>query len=266
MTPSTVASRRATWGQDALQLVADLRRAARGQGGEPWRIAYLAGAKVEAIRSSSTFLLLTTGVRPGCTEHIRIDPEADGVGQADIDAIAWHMDQDARRGDLEDGERDWLPAGPLLVDPLFAALLGKAGMDEEALRWRIEAAVEGDGARGRRATMVPMPAGLGTTRVGITIRMNEVGAEFHLPCTTRATWKSGFLVVERDQGPMPETVLLGMRGRPLAEIVDHPLATDAPAIRVTGAVDGAGRLGITTDARSPCRLQPIGRPPTTAAQ
>lgn len=257
MRPSTIASRRATWGDDARQLVADLRRAARGEGGEPWRIAYLAGARIEPVKSEKLIMLRTAGIKPGTTNLLMIGLGTDTVSQQDVDAIAWHMDQDARRGDEDPDERERLPAGTLLVDPLFATLLGQAGVDERSLRCQLESTLETIEMRRRRATPLRMPYGFGTPWVQVVFNMNEIRAEFDMPGTSRATWKSGYLDIERGNDPLPETMLLGMRGRALADIVDHPLVRQTPGIRITGAVNANGRLGLTTDARSPVHLQAI---------
>jgi len=261
MQPTTIASRRAVWGGDARQLVADLVRAGSGGGGETWRIAYLAGARAEPVKGAVD--LITARVRPHLQHRVRIRLDGTPPGQGDIDALCWHMDQDARTGDREPDERETLPAGALLVDPLFAAALAAAGMDEQSLRNEIEAREDGVGARGRRIQPLRLRGGSPVAWADLEFHMNEVRASFDLPGGRRARWKAGYLEIETGPDPIPETVMLGARGRTLRDTIDHPLIRAATEIRVTGVSQVGGAMALTTDARAPSRLTTI--PPRARA-
>lgn len=252
MQPSTVASRRRLWGNDARQLVSDLAKAARGEGGEPWRIAYIAGAGVGNIANGALPLRLHR-IKPHMPSKVGVRLDGTQPTLKEIDAITWHMDQDVKRGDED--EVSPLPAGPLLTDAVTAGLLQAAGKDEIFIRNQIESEIY-NGNANRRSHIVSLRTNEQTTRVELEFNMNEVRAKFILPGGAGARWRNGYLETDIGANPIPETMMLGMRKHLLRDVIKHPLFERTDII-ITSATHNGNAIGINTNANTPAQLVPI---------
>lgn len=248
--PTTPGTRRALWGGDALRLVEDLQRYAQGEGREsfpPWRIGYMSGLRDVKDRGSDGYSARIHRQEPHRDCEILI-PKQGRPGSALLDKLAWHLDQDVRRYELDDCDLTdpWhrLPSGPLLVDPLFATALSDAHVDERRL-----CALIADARDFGIRRVVEISLGERTTISwpNVAIRMNEVHVRFKLPGTLTTYWSNGHLVV--DVQDIPETIAVSAKGRMLSELVEHEMiARSAPitVAAITRAPDGT--YSIATDA------------------
>lgn len=249
--PTTPESRRATWRDDAVRLVEDMQRWARGEGSDsfpPWRIGYMSGLSEVKRQPDGSFTARTHRREPNKPYGEIVIPDKGRPGAALLDIICWHLDQDVRRYELdpEDPDDTWhrLPSGPLLVDPMFRTAMDDAGMDEMALCRRM---VDADGFGTKREISTSMGPKATVSWPILNIRMNEVHAKFDLPGIEGATWSRGHLRIRLDD--LPHTVAIAARGRALAEVVDHDMIRRSGNIMVTAITHRAdGTYTIATDA------------------
>lgn len=249
--PSTPSSRRAMWRADAVDLVDRFTKAKAGQGSSsfpPWRIGYMAG--LSDVKETTTGYEATM---QRTAPNISVERVSIPVGKAPtgalLDRLCWHFEQDVAR--YSEYERDmddpwWLlPAKPLLVDPVMATLLGDAGIDEIALRQRV---VDNEHLATRRDLTVRLDARLGVHSFTASFRMNEMRAVYRLP-ESKAQWRKG--VIEIDDHHVPETLKAAARGRPVRDLVSHPLLDMHEDLIVTSVTETDGKVRIATSATSP---------------
>lgn len=255
--PTTPASRREIWREDAMRLVTEFQDWKAGRGREsfpPWRIGYMHGLS-DVVDDQDAFVATTARTKPhGPAERVRI-PHVGKPSARLIDLLCWHMDQDVRWSQEWDGPRSdevehRLPLGDFLYDPVTAHLMREAGLDGMGLAYRI--ADSEDFGRKRE-----VPARLpGATGAKFSMRMNEVHASFDLP-GTEARWSSGCLTLKLPD--LPETMLVRARGRTLSDLVLHP-ALGSPELIVTAITPTtSGRHVLTTKAATAAGMEGVHR-------
>lgn len=259
--PSTPASRRAMWKADAIDLVERFTRAKAGEGTSgfpPWRVGYMAGLS-DVKDTVAGYEATMQRTAPNITVERLSIPVGKAPAGTLLDRLCWHFEQDvARYSEYERDEDDpwWrLPAKALLVDPVTAALLGRAGIDETALRHRI---VDNEHLATRSEITVRLDARLGVHSFAASFRMNEIRTVYRLP-ESPARWRKGVLEIEGHH--VPETVKTAARGRPLRDVVTHPLLDEHDDLLVTSITEKEGVLRIATSAASPEGMRAV--PPRT---
>ena len=259
--PTTTASRRTLWRQDVDDLVDSLRLhdAEADPDKRRWQIsreAYLHG--LSAISETATeFSVRAHRVETHQDETAAI-PKVGQLKADDRNVLSWHKDQDVRgRPHYEKGYdqcfHDRLPRGPLLVDPLFGAVLSHEEIDEWELRGRIANA---DGFSEKRVVSIRID-GAPESRAQIRLRMNEVHAVFTIPGETEARWSGGHLTAVLPD--IPETLKLGARGKRLGDVLDHDMTRHLTGVTITGITrsDSRGTLTIATSAALTDGMIPI---------
>jgi hypothetical protein len=239
------------WRADAVDLVDRFTRAKAGQGSEsfpPWRIGYMAGLSDVKETVAGYEATMQRTAPNNSVERVSIPVGRPPAGTL-LDRLCWHFEQDVAR--YSEYERDvddpwWLlPAKTLLVDPVTATLLAGAGIDEIGLRQRV---VDNEHVATRRDLAVRLDARLGVHSFTASFHMNEMRAVYRLP-ESKAQWRKGVLEVEGHH--VPETLKAAARGRPLRDLVSHPLLDHHEDLLVTSVTETAGKLRIRTTATSP---------------
>lgn len=245
---TTPRSRRAMWGTDALRFAEDMRASTRGGFGPPWRTAYVAGFRL-VEESDETFTIEGARTSPHRKTTFPIGKRAERLPSHVIDLVCWTHDQEvARMVETENGDDPCpLPAGPLLVDRVTAALLATGDVGE----WDLRGAIDEEEAKTSQRVHASLRLPQGRLAMKVGFHMNALQPSYDLP--GGGSWNCGRLTLALPA--LPETIKIAARGRRVADLVHHAIAMMAPDLHISGIMQAPdGTATIMTDAMTPERM------------